>query len=168
MQQHSRHRYLCSTRRCTAQQRQPYETVKDKRNPHASKEKRNEARSFRIENSQDSLTLKFRHKKLCAGTMSSGTTYKAGGFSLRYPVFRTVRKGSRCYFKVAAANVLQRTTEYTGFLFSLHQLFAGFINKSLNSLSLFIFLNHKPVRQMPVTSARSCDLTGIECLIIRR
>lgn len=31
--------------------------------------------------------------------------------------------GLRCYFNVAAANILQRTTEYTGFYFDLQQKF---------------------------------------------
>ena len=67
--------------------------------------------------------MKFRHKKLCAGTMSSGTTYKAGGFSLRHPIKRSVRKGSRCYFNVAAADKLQRGAKYTLFLLQVHYKF---------------------------------------------
>jgi hypothetical protein len=75
--------------------------------------------------------MKFRHKKLCAGDDVQVTDKQGGGLFKAVSGNRDIRKGSRCYFKVVAASMLQRGMEYTVFFASVHQKFINKLNNLL-------------------------------------
>jgi len=55
----------------------------------------------------------------------------AGGFLLRNEliwIYKLLRRGSRCYFNVAVAGILQQTWEYTTFCEEMHEIFDKWLN----------------------------------------